>query len=202
MDFKQETGQHEKKVQFVSFRAKGFSYAKIAKKLGVAKSTLANWNAELEEEITTLRAMELESLMEQFYLAKEGRIKLLGNILRDLVSELQKRQLNKLSTDKLLDLFLKYFTELKTEFIELRPLSQTERRNLKNQKDKIGTKLNKTNQVSGELKNILLRLRSGIISNEQASRELAILLALLKANDQEEIVEKVNRIQTILEARK
>ena len=70
-------GREEKGLEFVRLRAQGYSYEKIAIKLKLAKSTLANWNSELEEEIATLKAMELESLYEQFFLLKEKRIKFL-----------------------------------------------------------------------------------------------------------------------------
>ena len=71
-------GKAELKAEFVQLRAKGLPYVRIAERLGVAKSTLANWNAELEAEIASARAMELEALQEEFFLLKEGRITLLG----------------------------------------------------------------------------------------------------------------------------
>ena len=43
-----EQGKAELKADFVQLRAKGLPYLRIAERLGVAKSTLANWNAELE----------------------------------------------------------------------------------------------------------------------------------------------------------
>ena len=57
-----EAGKLELKSQFVELRAKGWSYVKIARKLKVSKNTLANWGAELEGEIASLKAMELEAL--------------------------------------------------------------------------------------------------------------------------------------------
>src|SRR5688572_24394795 len=38
-----ERGKAELKAEFVQLKAKGLSYAKVARRLGVAKSTLANW---------------------------------------------------------------------------------------------------------------------------------------------------------------
>jgi transposase-like protein len=77
-----QRGKAELKAEFVQLRAKGLSYIRIAERLGVAKSTLANWNADLEAEIASAKAMELEALQEEFFLLKEGRIKLLGEQLR------------------------------------------------------------------------------------------------------------------------
>jgi transposase len=68
-----EKGKQEQKAQFIELRAKGLSYAAIAKKLKVAKATLANWNAELEAEIASLKAMEIEALYEEYGLLKESR---------------------------------------------------------------------------------------------------------------------------------
>jgi transposase len=42
---KETLGKQEPKAQFVELRAGGFSYAKIATKLKVAKATLANWRS-------------------------------------------------------------------------------------------------------------------------------------------------------------
>jgi len=51
-----QSGRTELKTEFVQLRAKGYPYIRIAERLGVAKSTLANWNADLEAEIATARA--------------------------------------------------------------------------------------------------------------------------------------------------
>ena len=80
---------------------------RIAERLGVAKSTLANWNAELEAEIASARAMELEALQAEFFVLKEGRITLLGEQLQRLRGELASRDLTDVSTDKILELVLR-----------------------------------------------------------------------------------------------
>ena len=123
---KSEQGKAELKADFVQLRAKGLPYVRIAERLGVAKSTLANWNAELEAQIASARAMELEALQEEFFLLKEGRIRLLGEQLQRLRQELASRDLSSVPTDKLLELLLNYQTTLKEEFVEVRPLSDAE----------------------------------------------------------------------------
>ena len=45
-----EAGKVELKARFVELRAKGYSYARIARQLRVAKGTLANWHAQLAGE--------------------------------------------------------------------------------------------------------------------------------------------------------
>ena len=131
LDLKQERGKVELKEDFIRLRAKGLSYAKIAEQIGVAKSTLANWNADLEVEIASAKAMEMEVLQEEFFLLKEKRIRLLGEQLRRLQDELSERDLSEVPTEKLLELQLRYYTSLKEEFVEVRLLSQAEQASLK-----------------------------------------------------------------------
>lgn len=127
----EQPGRQELKSQFIELRAKGWSYLRISKKLKVSKATLSNWSQELEAEIASLKAMELEALYERYYLAKEGRIKLLGEQLLAIQEELKARDLKDVSTDKLLEIQLKVFQALKEEYVEARPLSDMEIQRLK-----------------------------------------------------------------------
>lgn len=119
------------KLQFVALRAKGWSYVRIARRLKVAKGTLANWSQELEEEIASLRAMELEALFESHFLAKEARIKLLGDQVKALQREIKSRDLTTVPTEKLMELLLRTYAELRDEYIEPRPLSSQEMAEIK-----------------------------------------------------------------------
>ena len=56
-----DPGKEEQKSKFIHLRAKGHSYARIAKELAVSKGTLINWNTELETEIGEARSVELDS---------------------------------------------------------------------------------------------------------------------------------------------
>ena len=197
-----QNGREEKRQNFVQLRAKGYSYAKIAKQLKVSKGTLANWNAELQEDIATLRAIELESLQEQFYLLKKGRIELLGKQLQKVIGELDKRDFSMVNTERLMELFLKIFSELKQEFIEIHPLSSDEIDFIKSFKYKSGAKMNGHLRVTDELKRILLQLRSGLIDKDQATKEISLLLAILKAKEKEDIENKLEQIEALLKGRK
>lgn len=130
-DIETELGRAELQGQFVELRAKGYSYSKIAKRLRISKGTLANWNQELEAEIASLKAMELEALQEQYYLLKEGRIRLLGEQVKAIRQELGKRSFSDVPTDKLLDLLLRYQDKLKEEFTEAKPISDRDIAELK-----------------------------------------------------------------------
>ena len=121
-----DAGKLEVKSQFIELRAKGWSYVKIARKLKVSKNTLANWGAELEGEIASLKAMELEALYEKSYMTKEARIKLLGAQLKEIQDELKKRGLEGVSTEKLLEMELKLYQALQAEYVEARPLTDAE----------------------------------------------------------------------------
>ena len=103
-----DLGKEEQKSRFIHLRANGNSYARIAKELGVSKGTLVNWNTELEADIAQARSIELEALQEEFFLLKEGRIRLLGEQLKAIQVEISKRDLSKVKTDKLMELQLRY----------------------------------------------------------------------------------------------
>ena len=121
-----EAGKLELKSQFVELRAKGWSYVKISGRLKVSKNTLTSWGAELEGEIASLKAMELEALYERSYMSKEARIRLLGSQLKEIQDELKKRGLEDVSTEKLLDMELKLYQALQAEYVEARPLTDAE----------------------------------------------------------------------------
>lgn len=191
-------GREELKAQFVALRAKGLSYRKIAKRLKVSKSTLANWSRELEAEIASSRAMELEGLQEQYGLLREGRIRLIGGLLRKLKQELMSRDLSTVPTDKLLEILLKYQEALEAEQVELRPLSSREIRELK---DKSGTKLD-SQQIATALDQTLQRYRAGLISIQQARQELALLVAALKAEEQTVLEVKLEKLEAVLDSRR
>jgi len=108
----------EVKEAFIELRAKGYSFEKIARKLGKAKQTLIDWSKELEDEIANRKALELEALYEKFYLLKENRLQTFGELLTKLKEEIDRRDLSDVPTDKLLDLFLKYNNQVKEEVVE------------------------------------------------------------------------------------
>lgn len=127
----EQPGKLDQKLEFVALRAKGWSYVKIARRLKVSKNALVNWNQELEEEIASLKAMELETLFESYSMLREGRIKLLGEQIKAIQRELKGRDLADVPTDKLLELLLRFQSQLQAEYIEPRPLASSEMAELK-----------------------------------------------------------------------
>jgi len=185
----EELGREQKKSQFVQLRAKGLSYAKIAKELKVSTSTLTNWNQELQEEIAHAKAMELEALQEEYFILKEGRIKLLGDQLKAIQEEISGRDLSKVSTERLMDLQLRYFGELKTEYVATAT------------GDKTGIKLDSKDIVK-QLQLVLERYKAGEIDEAQAKQEQTILQSMLKGIEQTELATKLEHLEAIVRSRR
>ena len=126
-----EVGKTELKHDFIEMRAKGYSYRKIAKKLGVSIGTLSSWRQELEGEIATLKAEELDALYERYYMTKQQKITQLGRQLKHIQKELRSRDYSDIPTEKLLDMELKVYQALEEEKVDVRPLSSQEIEELK-----------------------------------------------------------------------
>ncbi|MCP4261064.1 MAG: hypothetical protein GY774_26665 [Planctomycetes bacterium] len=182
-------GKEQQKSKFIHLRAKGNSYARIAEQIGVSKGTLVNWNNELDAEIAQARSVELEALQEEFFLLKEGRIRLLGEQLKVIQAEIGKRDLSKVKTDKLMELQIRYFGELKVEYVKT------------GQRTKISPKLN-SRDISEQLETVLTRYRAGEIDEAQAKLEQAILQSILKAIEQTELANKLERLEAVVQSRR
>lgn len=105
----------EMKNKFLELRVKGMSFNKIAKHLNTSKQTLINWGKECKYEINNLKAIELETLYEKYYMTKKERIELFGEKVKEIKAELEKRKLSDLKTSELFNLFAKYDTTLQKE---------------------------------------------------------------------------------------
>jgi hypothetical protein len=108
----------DQKERFIELRAKGWSFDKIAKETGKAKQTLIDWSKELQDEIANRKALELEALYESYYLLKENRLQTFGTMLTKIKKEVESRDLSDVPTDKLLELLLKYNSQVKEEIVE------------------------------------------------------------------------------------
>lgn len=107
------------KNKFVELRAKGNSFQSIADSLGVSKQTLINWSKELKMEISNLRTVEYDALLAKYKLNKQKKLELYGEFLEKVTSEIQKRSLEDLSTDKLFHLYLKINDSLEKDMPSL-----------------------------------------------------------------------------------
>lgn len=127
----EDVGKTELKHEFIQLRAKGYSYRKIAKRLKVSIGTLSSWRQELEGEIATLKAEELDALYERYYMTKQQKITQLGRQLKAIQKELRSRDYTEIPTEKLLDMELKLYGQLDEEKVDIRPLSSQEIEELK-----------------------------------------------------------------------
>lgn len=106
----------EQKREFIRLRAEGKSLRAIEAEIGVSKSSLSEWEKELRADIERLRAENLEELYSSYGMAKEARIRRIGDTLRRIDSALDEVDLSALSPEKLLDYKLKYQAALKDEY--------------------------------------------------------------------------------------
>ncbi len=179
-------GKTELQNQFIEMRARGLSYSKIAKTLGLSKGTLSVWNKELSEEIAGLKEIQLEELYEKYYLLKKGRIELIGSQLKKLQEELSSRDFSEVATEKLLDLLLRYHEALKAEYVELR--------------DETDTKMN-AEDITRELQEVLRRYREGEADKDRAQRETIILMSMIKAIETTELQRRLESLESVLDSR-
>ncbi|KKW29917.1 MAG: hypothetical protein UY72_C0029G0010 [Candidatus Uhrbacteria bacterium GW2011_GWD2_52_7] len=100
------------KDQFVELRAQGVSFAVIAERLGVAKSTLIAWSKEAENEIGNLRQIYAEALREKYRMGAERRVELFAKQLDAVEGELAKRDMTIVPTERLFDMLLKLGREI------------------------------------------------------------------------------------------
>jgi hypothetical protein len=191
-------GKVDLKQKFVQMRAKGISIRNIAKELHTAPQTIVNWQSELEEQIAGLKSIELESLYEEYHLLKEHRVKVLGDQIEAIKKELKNRGLEEVSTEKLMDILLRYMNEAGKEYVEPRPLSDDEIRRLRN---KTSTKMD-SQTVNSELATLLFKYRKGVISEVHVRQEIYLLQAILKAEDQTDIQKKLEALEIFLDGRK
>lgn len=197
----EKEGKAEVQIRFVELRAKGLPLRAIAKELKVSTGTLCDWGAKLEEEIASLKAIELESLYEEFFLLKESRIKSLGGQLKAIQDELSARDLSDVPTEKLLDLSLRFRDALDREYVQPRPISTAEIQTMKALKqDGSVTDLNAAD-LEKELVSLLLRLRAGTVGKKDAARELSILAGIGKAKEISDLEKKLDRLASVLEDR-
>lgn len=180
----------EKKNNFILLRAKGKSYTEITKELEIAKGTCTEWEKELKQQIADKKAEELESLYNCYYMTKEAKIKELGETLKKIDKAIEQADFSNTSTEKLLELKLKYQEALQAEYI---PLPAGERDTLPE------------NANAKDLYNALIRLanriRAGEVTPDQANKEQHIITSLLKAYETVELQQKLERLEALLGGR-
>lgn len=115
----------ETKREFIRLRVEGRSYRAIEQELGISRSTCGEWEKELKADIDSLRQESLEELYEQYSMAREARIRRIGDTLRRIDFALSKSDLEKIPPERLLDIKLKYIAALKEEYRPATPQGAT-----------------------------------------------------------------------------
>jgi len=103
------------KEKFIELRAQGLSFDKISKQINISKPSLMRWEKEYESQIDELKFIELESLIEQYAMSKKQRIEKLGEYLKKIKDEIDKRNLDDIPTAKLFELHFSIFEKFKDE---------------------------------------------------------------------------------------
>jgi seryl-tRNA(Sec) selenium transferase len=95
------------KQAFIDLRASGQSFEKIAATLGVSKQTLITWSRAHRVELENAKAIAKDALIRRYELHEQGRLELLGEMLKKLREEVVSRDLSSIDTAKLFELILK-----------------------------------------------------------------------------------------------
>jgi hypothetical protein len=91
----------DSKSRFIELRAQGWSLARIAAHLDVAKRTLVDWNQHAQDEIRALKAVELEALQEKLLASHEAELTQINAHRQRVETELAGRTLEIVSTENL-----------------------------------------------------------------------------------------------------
>ena len=151
--------QQEHKTEFIRMRAEGKSLRAIAAEIGVSKSTLSEWDRDLASEISKLRSEELEELYAQYGMAKEARIRRLGDTLSRIDTALAEADLGSVPPEKLLDYKLKYQAALRDEYKALPQAEAT----------------GDADQTLEAIRDLYRRTTAGDTSSDEAKLELALI---------------------------
>ena len=87
--------------RFIELRAQGWSLARIATELHVAKRTLVDWHREARKEIRALKDVEVGALHERVLVSHEVELQRLTSQLNRIEAVLAQRNLDCLSTESL-----------------------------------------------------------------------------------------------------
>ena len=177
------------KLDFIRMRAEGLSYDKIAEQLHISKATCNAWEKELKAEIGQLQQEALNGLYTSYGMAKEARIRRIGDTLRRVDEALASADLSEIAPEKLLDFKLKYSQALKEEFTGLTPPPDFQNG---------GT----PEEIQAAFTDIYQRARRGDITGEQAGEEIKALTSILQAWQAVQAKERLDAIDAMLGGRK
>ena len=149
----------DKKLEFIRLRAEGKSYRAIEQEIGVSRTTCGEWEKELSADIARLKQESFEELYTQYGMAREARIRRIGETLRRIDSALDAVDLSALPPEKLLDFKLKYSAALRDEYTATASTEAT------------GAADDTLEAIQG----LYRRIATGETTTEQAKTELSVI---------------------------
>jgi len=112
-----------KKQQFISLRIEGKSYEEIAKALSVQMPNLIEWNKERNTRtaINEGLAIKLNDEVRTLEMGKQNRLSAMLKIYKKVIAEIEKRDLEDIPTDKLIQLsvLLNHKINDQNKFVEI-----------------------------------------------------------------------------------
>ena len=150
----------EKKREYIRLRAEGKSYRAIEAEIGVSRSTCSEWEKELRADIDQLKQDNLKELYTQYGMAREARIRRIGETLHRIDEALDSVDLSTLDPAKLLDFKLKYQAALREEYT-----AAADNANI----------TGAANDTLEAIQDVYRRIASGDISTDQAKTELNVI---------------------------
>ncbi len=181
----------EDKVKYIQLRAEGKSYRAISKEIGVCKDTCQRWEADLKAEIAERKAEQLEELYESYHMTRQARITQLGEAVKKIDSAIDIVGFDEASPERLLDLKLKYLAALKDEYL---PINTPANNHIQQNGDYM-------ENVLIALNDLLVRVRTGEVTTEQASKESAVISNILKAIEVKDVKHKLEMLESVLGGR-
>lgn len=97
----------EVREKFIRLRGIGESFDSISEKLGISKKTLIAWSRLYAPELVEAKGKALDTVLEEYDLAKSGRIKMVAKEIARIDAELAKRDFSNIPTGKLVDMKIK-----------------------------------------------------------------------------------------------
>lgn len=114
--------ESECKEKFIQLRVENKSFDKISDELNVSKPTLIKWSKEFQHQIANLKAVQLESIRDNYLITREHNAKLYRALLDKVQAEIEKKEFTQYSFESLMTLYNQYSqrieNELKIEFTE------------------------------------------------------------------------------------
>lgn len=119
----------EKNRLVVIYRAQDYTIEEICKKVELSKPTVIEIIRSYASDISKIKKLELEELLHLHYQTTRRKIGMLGGVLGRLLEEFQRRTLEDIPSDRLLDIILKFnktLSDLVAEKITVTPPKEKE----------------------------------------------------------------------------